>query len=63
LAVGVGVEKASDVNALMGMGCDLGQGYLLGQPMAEERFAGLLRQRVASQVSAPKPSASQKKFM
>jgi len=56
LAVGIGVEKASDVTALVGMGCDLGQGYLLGQPMAEERFAALLKQRVASH--APKSPVS-----
>jgi EAL domain-containing protein (putative c-di-GMP-specific phosphodiesterase class I) len=31
------------------MGCDMGQGFLLGQPMPEERFLSLLRQRTASQ--------------
>jgi len=29
----------------MTMGCDYGQGFLLGQPMPEERFLSLLRQR------------------
>ncbi|HWP25050.1 MAG TPA: EAL domain-containing protein [Xanthobacteraceae bacterium] len=48
LAVGVGVEKAEDVAALAAMGCDLGQGFLLGQPMAEERFLALLKQRAAA---------------
>jgi EAL domain-containing protein (putative c-di-GMP-specific phosphodiesterase class I) len=48
LAVGVGVEKAEDVAALAAMGCDLGQGFLFGQPMAEERFLALLKQRAAS---------------
>jgi EAL domain-containing protein (putative c-di-GMP-specific phosphodiesterase class I) len=48
LAVGIGVEKAEDVTALIEMGCDLGQGFLLGQPMAEERFLALLKQRAAS---------------
>ncbi len=48
LAVGVGVEKAEDVTALVGMGCDLGQGFLLGQPMAGERFVAMLKQRAAS---------------
>lgn len=59
LAVGIGVEKAADVNTLVGMGCDLGQGYLLGQPMAEERFAALLKQRVASHAPSPTGPAAQ----
>lgn len=46
-AVAVGVEKPADAHALFRMGCDLGQGHLFGQPMTEERFLGLLRQRAA----------------
>jgi EAL domain-containing protein (putative c-di-GMP-specific phosphodiesterase class I) len=49
IAVGIGIEKASDAVALVSMGCDYGQGFLLGQPMPEERFASLLRQRTTSQ--------------
>jgi EAL domain-containing protein (putative c-di-GMP-specific phosphodiesterase class I) len=45
VAVGVGVEDAAASNALTQMGCDLGQGYLFAQPMPEERFHALLRQR------------------
>ena len=45
LAVAVGVEKPSDAIALSGMGCDLGQGFLFAQPMAEDRFLTMLRQR------------------
>ena len=49
VAVAIGIEKASDALALVSMGCDYGQGFLLGQPMPEERFVSLLRQRTGSQ--------------
>ena len=49
VAVAMGIEKASDAVALVSMGCDYGQGFLLGQPMPEERFISLLRQRAGSQ--------------
>jgi EAL domain-containing protein (putative c-di-GMP-specific phosphodiesterase class I)/CheY-like chemotaxis protein len=48
-AVAMGIEKAADAVALVSMGCDFGQGFLLGQPMPEERFLSLLRQRAATQ--------------
>jgi EAL domain-containing protein (putative c-di-GMP-specific phosphodiesterase class I)/CheY-like chemotaxis protein len=48
-AVATGIEKAADAVALVSMGCDFGQGFLLGQPMPEERFISLLRQRAATQ--------------
>ena len=48
VAVAVGIEKASEALALVSMGCDYGQGFLLGQPMPEDRFVSLLRQRAAS---------------
>jgi EAL domain-containing protein (putative c-di-GMP-specific phosphodiesterase class I) len=44
-AVAMGLEKAADAMALVSMGCDYGQGLLLGQPMPAERFVALLRQR------------------
>lgn len=43
--VGLGIEKAADAMMLVSLGCDFGQGFLLGQPMPEERFISLLRQR------------------
>ena len=49
VSVAVGIEKAADALALVSMGCDYGQGFLLGQPMPEERFISLLRQRAATQ--------------
>ena len=54
VAVAVGVETPADVNALTHMGCDLGQGYLFAQPMSEDRFHALLRQRAEA---APRPVA------
>ncbi|MGH6768200.1 MAG: EAL domain-containing response regulator [Xanthobacteraceae bacterium] len=56
-AVAIGIEKASDALALTSMGCDIGQGFLLGQPMPEERFISLLRQRAAGQ-GRPMPAAA-----
>jgi EAL domain-containing protein (putative c-di-GMP-specific phosphodiesterase class I) len=57
LAVAIGIEKATDALALTSMGCDIGQGFLLGQPMPEERFISLLRQRAAGQ-GRPLPAAA-----
>jgi EAL domain-containing protein (putative c-di-GMP-specific phosphodiesterase class I) len=48
-AVAIDIEKATDALALISMGCDYGQGFLLGQTMPEERLASLLRQRAAGQ--------------
>jgi EAL domain-containing protein (putative c-di-GMP-specific phosphodiesterase class I) len=56
-AVAIGIEKAADALALTSMGCDLGQGFLLGQPMPEDRFLSLLRQRAAGQ-GRPMPAAA-----
>lgn len=56
LAVGIGLEKASDAMALVSMGCDLGQGFLFGQPMPEGRFVALLRQRVSVRSPADAPA-------
>src|SRR5215831_16750579 len=58
--VAVGIEKAADASALVSMGCDYGQGYLLGQPMPEERFVSLLRQRAATQGRNLDGAASEK---
>ena len=46
-AVAIGIEKAADALALARMGCDIGQGFLFGEPMPAERFTSLLRQRAA----------------
>ncbi len=51
-AAAMGIEKAPDAMAMVSMGCDFGQGFLLGLPMAEERFISLLRQRGAAREPA-----------
>jgi len=56
IAVAIDIEKASDAMALVSMGCDCGQGFLLGQPMPEERFMSLLHQRATPQ---GRPTAAQ----
>lgn len=45
VAVAIGVEDAADAKALVGMGCDVGQGFLFGQPMPEADLMDLLRAR------------------
>lgn len=49
VTVAVGLEKASEVTALVTMGCDYAQGHLLGRPMPENRFLSLLRLRTDPQ--------------
>jgi EAL domain-containing protein (putative c-di-GMP-specific phosphodiesterase class I) len=58
-AVALEIEKAADAMALVSMGCDFGQGFLLGQPMAEERFVSLLRQRKDGQARPAAVGAKQ----
>jgi EAL domain-containing protein (putative c-di-GMP-specific phosphodiesterase class I) len=53
-AVAEGIESAADLQALMVMGCDFGQGVLIAPPMPQERFLELLRQRV----NKPRPAAA-----
>jgi len=45
-AVAEGIESQADLQALMVMGCDFGQGALIAPPMPKERFLDLLRQRM-----------------
>lgn len=44
-AVAQGIDRGDDLRALMVMGCNLGQGPLLGPSMPQREFLALLRQR------------------
>jgi EAL domain-containing protein (putative c-di-GMP-specific phosphodiesterase class I) len=43
VTVAEGVEDSAQFLALRRMGCDVGQGYYFGKPMASEEITGLLR--------------------
>jgi len=58
-AVAEGVESQADLQALMVMGCDFGQGILIAPPMPKERFLELLRQRVSKPRGASPKDAMQ----
>jgi EAL domain-containing protein (putative c-di-GMP-specific phosphodiesterase class I) len=45
-AVAEGIEATADLQSLMVMGCDFGQGVLIAPPMPKERFVELLCQRM-----------------
>jgi EAL domain-containing protein (putative c-di-GMP-specific phosphodiesterase class I) len=49
-----GVKSAADLQALMAMGCDFGQGDLIAPVMPESRFLELLREPAVK----PRPAAS-----
>ena len=53
-AVAEGIETSVDLQALQVMSCDFGQGVLIAPPMPQERFIGLLRQRL----NKPAPQAA-----
>ncbi len=53
VAVAEGIESLTDLQALVVMGCDFGQGMLIAPPMPKERFLELLRQRM----NKPRPQA------
>ena len=54
VAVAEGVESMTDLQALMVMGCDFGQGMMVAPPMPKDRFLDLLRQRL----NKPRPQSA-----
>ncbi len=53
-AVAEGVVRTTDLQTLMVMGCDFGQGPLIAPPMPKERFLELLRQRNKPRGASPR---------
>jgi diguanylate cyclase (GGDEF)-like protein len=51
-----GIERASQSEHLRGIGCDFGQGFFLGRPMAPERIAALLSRPAAPDATGRDPS-------
>jgi EAL domain-containing protein (putative c-di-GMP-specific phosphodiesterase class I) len=45
IAVAVGIEQATDMKMLASIGCNVGQGFLFGQPMPEENLVAILLKR------------------
>jgi EAL domain-containing protein (putative c-di-GMP-specific phosphodiesterase class I) len=54
-AVAEGIETAADMQSLIVMGCDFGQGVLIAPPMPQQRFLDLLCQRM-NKPRAPAPA-------
>jgi EAL domain-containing protein (putative c-di-GMP-specific phosphodiesterase class I) len=57
-AAAKGVESPADLQALMAMGCDFGQGDLIAPPMSRQHFLDLLRQRVSKPRPQPQGTAA-----
>jgi EAL domain-containing protein (putative c-di-GMP-specific phosphodiesterase class I) len=55
-AAAKGIESQADLQALMAMGCDFGQGDLISPPLSREHFLDLLRQRVSKPRPQPQES-------
>ncbi len=47
-SVAEGVETQEQLDALVGLGCDVAQGYLLGRPMPSQQLEPLLNDRAAA---------------
>ena len=41
-ATAVGIETVEDAQAIMGLGCNIGQGYIFGKPMTEQQLVTMV---------------------
>ena len=42
-ATAVGIETIEDAQAIMGLGCHFGQGYIFGKPMTDQQLVTMVR--------------------
>jgi EAL domain-containing protein (putative c-di-GMP-specific phosphodiesterase class I) len=42
IATAVGIETVEDAQAIMGLGCNIGQGYIFGKPMTEQQLVTMV---------------------
>src|SRR4030095_10792340 len=42
-ATAVGIETVEDAQAIMGLGCNIGQGYIFGKPMTDQQLVTIVR--------------------
>ncbi|HEY6257698.1 MAG TPA: EAL domain-containing protein [Xanthobacteraceae bacterium] len=56
-ASAVGIETSEDARALLGLGCDVGQGYLFAKPMTEQELMAMVTlARTAPKAPPPPPN-------
>ncbi len=58
IVVAEGIDTIADLQALIVMGCDLGQGMLVAPPLPKDEFLEALRQHTNKPRHAQHPSAS-----
>jgi EAL domain-containing protein (putative c-di-GMP-specific phosphodiesterase class I) len=61
-AVAEGIEDAADMQALVVMGCDFGQGVLIAPPMPKDTFIELLRQKLSRPQQPSPPVMAERPF-
>jgi EAL domain-containing protein (putative c-di-GMP-specific phosphodiesterase class I) len=52
-AVAEGIERPEDLRTIYHLGCDIGQGFLLGAPVPKGHFLAMVRERQSKALPAP----------
>jgi EAL domain-containing protein (putative c-di-GMP-specific phosphodiesterase class I) len=53
--VAEGIESTHESHKLQALGCEIGQGYLYGKPMAKADLIGVMRRRLVGAAPEPEP--------